>query len=92
MDPGKVSLCYLVFPLGSIAGNFVGGRLSDRTYKHKIAKAQAQGKETNFEMRLGNGILSTCYIVWLVCLSAFGWCIQKNVHFAYGIVFEFLGK
>lgn len=92
LDPSNVSLCYLVFPLGSIAGNVVGGRLSDRTYKRRLEQAEAQDKETNYEMRLGYGTLATCYIIWLVCLSAFGWCIQKNVHFAYGIIFEFLGK
>ncbi|KAL1932133.1 hypothetical protein VTP01DRAFT_9189 [Rhizomucor pusillus] len=90
LDPGNVSLCYLVFPLGSITGNVVGGRLSDRTYKRRLEQAEVQDKETNYEMRLGYGTLATCYIVWLVCLSAFGWCIQKNVHFAYGIIFEFL--
>lgn len=43
-------------------------------------------------MRLGVIMLGISFIVWVACLSAFGWCVQENVHFAFGIVCEFVGK
>lgn len=98
LTPSNFSLAYLVFPTGCVVGSLLGGRLSDRAYKRKTfaarnnIEANANTKEPNFEMRLGIGMLGTCFIVWIGCLSVFGWCVQKKLHFAYGIACEFAGK
>ena len=86
---GIVGICYLPSAAGSMIGGIVGGRLSDRTYIKRVAKAKAMDQEIYPEMRLGGPLFYASILLQLLGFVAYGWCIEKNVHFAYGLVTQF---
>lgn len=90
LDTGTVGLCYLPQAIGSIVGGNIGGRVSDRTYKKRIG---GMDKSTIFpEMRINGPFLYSAFALHLFAQTAYGWCIQANVHFAVGLVCLFFGK
>lgn len=73
-------------------GGVLGGRISDRDYTRRVEKAKAKGGGIYPEMRIGLLFFFVTIIIQLFGFVAFGWCIQENVHFAYGLVCQFFSK
>ncbi len=92
LSSGIVGVCYLPSAIGSMIGGIVGGRMSDKIYNQRVAKAKAEGQEIYPEMRLGGPLFYASIILQLFGFVAYGWCIEKNVHFAYGLVCQFFSK
>lgn len=90
-DSGQVGLYYLPNAIGNILGGLAGGRFSDRVYNGKVAKLPP-GQSPFPELRIGGIVLWGSLVLQFLALTAYGWCIQKNVHFAYGLVALFFGK
>ncbi|KAI8331554.1 major facilitator superfamily domain-containing protein [Chlamydoabsidia padenii] len=94
-DSGTVGLCYLPNAIGCMVGGIAGGRLSDVRYNKAVAKldesTQQDGTKLQSypEMRLGGILYYGSIVLNLVALTAYGWCIQENVHWAYGVVCQF---
>lgn len=84
LTPSNFSLAYLVFPTGCVVGSLLGGRLSDRAYKRKTfaarnnIEANANTKEPNFEMRLGIGMLGTCFLYGLDAYQCLDGVFRKS--------------
>lgn len=92
LESGIVGVCYLPYAIGSMIGGVSGGRLSDKIFIRRVAKAKAEGHEIYPEMRLGGPIFYAALFLQLVSFTAFGWCIQEDFHFAYGLVCQFFCK
>jgi hypothetical protein len=92
LSSGIVGICYLPAAAGSMIGGVLGGRMSDNTYNRKASKAQANGMEVYPEMRLGGAIMYGTILLQLFGFIAYGWCLEKNVHFAYGLVCQFISR
>lgn len=88
-DSGIVGLCYLPSAAGSMIGGIAGGRMSDKIYNKRVAKARAAEQEIYPEMRLGGPLFYSSILLQLLSFIAYGWCVEKNVHFAYGLVCQF---
>jgi MFS family permease len=73
-------------------GGIAGGRMSDRIYNKRVAKAREAELEIYPEMRLGGALFYTSILLQLCAFTAYGWCIQKDVHFAFGLVCQFFSK
>ncbi|KAL1933038.1 hypothetical protein VTP01DRAFT_8716 [Rhizomucor pusillus] len=84
-DSGQVGLYYLPNAIGNILGGLVGGRFSDRVYNKKVGKLPPEQPPFP-ELRIGGIILWGSLVIQFLALTAYGWCIQKNVHFAYGLI------
>ncbi|KAI9244106.1 major facilitator superfamily domain-containing protein [Phascolomyces articulosus] len=84
-DSGTVGLCYLALAGGAMIGSLSGGRFSDMAYKKQVEKTKNKD-EIRAEMRLSSPIFYAAIVILLFSFIAFGWCIQKNVHFAAGLV------
>ncbi|KAI8369847.1 major facilitator superfamily domain-containing protein [Choanephora cucurbitarum] len=91
-NSGIVGLCYLPNAAGSMLGGILGGRLSDKTYNRNIERAKANNQPVVAEMRLGGLLFYSMVLLQLLSFVAYGWCIQKNVHFAFGLVCQFFSK
>ncbi|KAI8980336.1 major facilitator superfamily domain-containing protein [Pilobolus umbonatus] len=89
-DSSIVGLCYLPSAFGSILGGVMGGRSSDKLYNKRVSKAN--GGQTYPEMRLGGFMFYISLVLQLGAFVAYGWSIEKNLHFAYGLVFQFIRK
>ncbi|KAG2230535.1 hypothetical protein INT48_001187 [Thamnidium elegans] len=89
MSSGLVGICYLPSAAGSMIGGIVGGRMSDKIYNKRVAKVKETNQPIYPEMRLGGVIFYCSIILQLVSFTAYGWCVEKNVHFAYGLVCQF---
>ncbi|KAI8089348.1 major facilitator superfamily domain-containing protein [Halteromyces radiatus] len=90
LSTGTVGLCYLPLAGGAIVGNQIGGRLSDRIYNRRVAAA---GENQIYpEMRISGIVIALS--VGLACCGyvAYGWCITKNVHYAFALVAIFFCK
>ncbi|KAI8073787.1 major facilitator superfamily domain-containing protein [Thamnidium elegans] len=92
MSSGLVGICYLPSAAGSMIGGIVGGRMSDKIYNKRVAKVKETNQPIYPEMRLGGVIFYCSIILQLVSFTAYGWCVEKNVHFAYGLVCQFFRK
>ncbi|KAI9484053.1 MAG: major facilitator superfamily domain-containing protein [Benjaminiella poitrasii] len=86
---GLVGVCYLPFAAGSMTGGIMGGRMSDKTYTKNTKKTKETKQDIYPEMRLGGSILWGSIVLQLFGFVAYGWCIEKNVHFAYGLLCQF---
>lgn len=73
-------------------GGIAGGRMSDKIYNRRVAKAREQELEIYPEMRLGGPLFYASIVLQLFAFIAYGWCIEENVHFAYGLVCQFFSK
>lgn len=73
-------------------GGILGGKISDKTYNRSASKAQANNLEIYPEMRLGGSVIYGAILLQFCGFTAYGWCLQKNVHFAYGLVCQFFSK
>lgn len=73
-------------------GGIAGGRMSDKIYNKRVARARAAEQEIYPEMRLGGPLFYSSILLQLLGFTAYGWCIEKNVHFAYGLVCQFFSK
>ncbi|KAI8371749.1 major facilitator superfamily domain-containing protein [Radiomyces spectabilis] len=87
LDSGTVGLCYLPLAVGSMIGGIAGGRMSDRVYNKRVA--QAEGGVIHPEMRISGVLFALALILQLCAFVAYGWCVQENVHFAFGLICQF---
>ncbi|KAI7847545.1 major facilitator superfamily domain-containing protein [Circinella umbellata] len=87
-DSGTVGLFYIPIAGGSIISGIFGGRISDALYTSRVSKLPADTKPYP-ELRIGGWIFYASILVLLFAFISFGWCIEKNVHFAYGLVCAF---
>ncbi|KAI9497395.1 major facilitator superfamily domain-containing protein [Zychaea mexicana] len=85
LDSGTVGLCYLPMAAGAIIGGLAGGKFSDTTYKKRVKKVKST-EEIRAEMRLGGPVFYGSLVLQLFAFIAFGWCIEKNVHYGVGLV------
>jgi MFS family permease len=92
LDTGIVGICYLPFAIGAMLGGIFGGRFSDRVYNASVAKAKEKNEEIYPEMRLNVLVLGCSNLIQALALIAYGWCIHKDVHLAYGLVCQFICK
>lgn len=92
MSSGLVGVCYLPSAAGSMIGGIVGGRMSDTVYNRRVAKVTETNQPIYPEMRIGGPTFYASLILQLVSFIAYGWCIEKNVHFAYGLICQFFRK
>lgn len=91
-DSGTVGLFYLPLAGGFIIGSLVGGRYSDRLYMRRAAKLKEINKSPYPELRIGGFLLYACMVVLLLAYIAFGWCVEKDVHYAFGLVCAGISK
>ena len=75
-----------------MVGGIMGGRMSDITYRRNIEKAKENNQEIHPEMRLGGFFFYASMVLQLASFVAYGWCLEENVHFAYGLVCQFFRK
>jgi hypothetical protein len=75
-----------------MVGGVFGGRVSDRLYSKRVTAAKENNEETNPEMRIGLAFFFATIILQLFGFVAYGWCIEKDVHFAYGLVCQLFSK
>lgn len=88
LNSGLVGLCYLPMALGAMIGGVFGGKISDKVYtRHK-----ARVTEGYPEQRLSILVLGSVNFLQAASLIAYGWCIDRNVHMAYGLVCQFICK
>ncbi|KAI9492927.1 major facilitator superfamily domain-containing protein, partial [Zychaea mexicana] len=87
-----VGLFYLAGIAGNTAGTYLGGLVSDRIYMHRVGKAKEEDKQVYPEMRLSQSVLFVAAFSTAALFSAYGWFVQKDVHFSAGIVCQGLGK
>ncbi|EIE82382.1 hypothetical protein RO3G_07087 [Rhizopus delemar RA 99-880] len=92
LDTGIVGICYLPFAVGAMLGGIFGGRFSDRVYNASVAKAKEKNEAIYSEMRLNVLVLGCSNLIQALALIAYGWCIHKDVHLAYGLVCQFICK
>jgi hypothetical protein len=71
-------------------GGILSGRLSDKIFNKRVK--EAEGGKIYPEMRLGGPVFYSSLIIQLFAFVAYGWCIEENVHFAYGLVCQFFSK
>ncbi|KAG1055827.1 hypothetical protein G6F43_002235 [Rhizopus delemar] len=90
LDTGIVGICYLPFAVGAMLGGILGGRFSDRVYNASVAKAKEKNEAIYSEMRLNVLVLGCSNLIQALALIAYGWCIHKDVHLAYGLVCQFI--
>ena len=86
-----MGLFYIPIAGGAIISGIFGGRISDALYTSRVAKLP-QGTKPYPELRIGGWIFCASILVLLFAFISFGWCVEKNVHFAYGLVCVFFGK
>ncbi|KAI8885745.1 MFS general substrate transporter [Backusella circina FSU 941] len=80
---GTVGLCFLPLAFGGIIGSTVGGRLVDRFYNKACAKTGGEGTP---EMRINLKVLSIAMFFQVSAMIAYGWCVYKRVHEAWGLI------
>jgi hypothetical protein len=86
---GTVGLCFLPLAAGGIIGSTLGGRLADRFYNTSRAKYGGEGTP---EMRINLKVLAIALFFQLSGMIAYGWCVQKRVHEAGGLICIFFSK
>ncbi|KAI8097157.1 major facilitator superfamily domain-containing protein [Halteromyces radiatus] len=91
MDSGTAGLCYLPNAVGCMIGGILGGRMSDRKYNREVIKLQENNSDDQPypEMRLGGIQFYGAILLNLFAMIGYGWCVQENVHWAYGVVCQF---
>ncbi|KAI9269725.1 major facilitator superfamily domain-containing protein [Helicostylum pulchrum] len=89
---GIVGVCYLPAAFGCVIGGMIGGRVSDKRYNNRVTIAKQNDQQVYPEMRLGGPTFYFGIIFQLFAFTGYGWCIQKELHFAYGLVFQFISK
>ncbi|GAA5805347.1 hypothetical protein HPULCUR_010863 [Helicostylum pulchrum] len=87
---GIVGVCYLPAAFGCVIGGMIGGRVSDKRYNNRVTIAKQNDQQVYPEMRLGGPTFYFGIIFQLFAFTGYGWCIQKELHFAYGLVFQFI--
>ncbi|CAO3664329.1 unnamed protein product [Umbelopsis vinacea] len=86
LSSGFVGICYIPQAVGAMLGGIFGGRYSDNLYRRRVAEA---GGESWPEMRLGGVLMWVAVLIQGIAFIAYGWCITKDVHFAWGLVCQF---
>jgi MFS family permease len=89
LSSGFVGICYIPQAVGAMLGGIFGGRYSDNLYRRRVAEA---GGESWPEMRLGGVLMWIAVLIQGIAFIAYGWCITKDVHFAWGLVCQFFRK
>ncbi|KAG2226713.1 hypothetical protein INT45_001060 [Circinella minor] len=87
LNSSDVGLCYLPIAIGNVFGGIIGGQASDRLYMKRAASYPGQAFP---EMRLGGIFFYGTIIMQLLGFTAYGWCVQYNIHFAVGLIFLFV--
>ncbi|ORZ08135.1 major facilitator superfamily domain-containing protein [Absidia repens] len=90
LDTGTVGLCYLPLAFGAMIGNQFGGRLSDYIYNKRVAAAG--DNQTYPEMRISGVVIALSVLLACCGYVSYGWCVEKNVHYAYVLVSIFFCK
>ncbi|KAI8344127.1 major facilitator superfamily domain-containing protein [Chlamydoabsidia padenii] len=88
MSSTNTGLCYLPMACGTVIGALVGGQWSDRMYNKQVDKANG---ESTPEMRLGGIIFYAGIFLQCIAFIAYGWCVQVNAFWGYGLVCLFFG-
>ncbi|CAO3632049.1 unnamed protein product [Cunninghamella echinulata] len=86
MDTGTIGLCYLPLAGGAMIGNQIGGRFSDYNFVKNSTAAKKNGQEVYPEMRISVTIIALAAILACCGFISYGWCMEKNVHYAYSLV------
>ncbi|KAI8075137.1 major facilitator superfamily domain-containing protein [Gongronella butleri] len=89
LDTGTVGLCYLPLAAGAIVGNQFGGRFSDYIFNKRVAAVRARdGPDAPVyaEMRISVPVMAAAVALCFCGYISYGWCVQKNVHYAYVLV------
>ncbi|KAI9307446.1 major facilitator superfamily domain-containing protein [Cunninghamella echinulata] len=92
MDTGTIGLCYLPLAGGAMIGNQIGGRFSDYNFVKNSTAAKKNGQEVYPEMRISATIIALAAILACCGFISYGWCMEKNVHYAYSLVCIFFCK
>ena len=87
-----VGLCFITGGVGYCLGATVAGILSDRLYQSRVTKAKETGKEIYPEMRLSLSILAAGVFAMAGGYISYGWCIERNAHFAFGMISQMFGN
>ncbi|KAI8140224.1 major facilitator superfamily domain-containing protein [Fennellomyces sp. T-0311] len=87
-----VGLCFMLGTFGYCVGAFTAGSLSDRVYRRRVQEATERREGVYPEMRLSQIALGPAAFVMAGGYIAYGWCIEKNVHFAFGMVAVMFGQ
>ncbi|KAJ8660378.1 hypothetical protein O0I10_003835 [Lichtheimia ornata] len=85
-DSGTVGLFYLPLAGGFIIGSLVGGRYSDRLYMRRVTMLKEISKSPYPELRIGGVVLYGAMVGLLLAFTAFGWCVEKNVPYGFGLL------
>ncbi|KAI8088818.1 major facilitator superfamily domain-containing protein [Halteromyces radiatus] len=83
LDTTVTGLCYLPMAAGTVIGAMVGGQWSDRMYNRQVALANG---ESNPEMRLGGCVFYAGIVLQCIAFVVYGWCVQANVFWGYGLL------
>ena len=86
-----VGLFYMCGLVGTTAGSFIGGMMSDRIYMHKVESAKADDHSIFPEMRLSQLGLFIAAFIMAGSFCGYGWSIEKNIHFSAGVIFQAFG-
>jgi MFS family permease len=86
LSSGIVGICYFPQAVGAMAGGIFGGRYSDNMYRRRVEK---EG-ESWPELRLGGWLMWASIGLQGAAFVAYGWCVRENVHFAWGLVCQFI--
>ncbi|KAI8146110.1 major facilitator superfamily domain-containing protein [Fennellomyces sp. T-0311] len=89
-DSGIVGLCYLPIAIGNVVGGMLAGQASDRLYMKRAARSSTGHGYP--EMRLGGFVWYSAIIIALLGFTAYGWCVQYNVHYSAGLAILFFGN
>lgn len=87
-----VGVCYLPGAVGGILGSIAMGIVSDFLYKRNQALCQRTNRQYYPEMRLNYVFTATAAFIGAAGYIAFGWLVQKNTFFAFGMMACFFGK
>ncbi|KAI9264888.1 major facilitator superfamily domain-containing protein [Phascolomyces articulosus] len=91
-DSIHVGLCFLPGAIGTIISAFIAGSISDKRYKKYVEKAKKSHSEIYPEMRLSKSLLLPAALVMSGASITYGWCIEKQFHFAVGLLAQMFGQ
>ncbi|KAI9315833.1 major facilitator superfamily domain-containing protein [Dichotomocladium elegans] len=92
LSSGTVGLFYLPAACGFIIGSLASGRQSDKIYVQRVNALKELDLPINHEVRIGGFLLYASVVGQMLGFAGFGWCVQYDVHYAYGLVCLFFSK
>ncbi|KAI9489156.1 major facilitator superfamily domain-containing protein [Zychaea mexicana] len=91
-NPVQVGLCYMLGAFGYCVGAYTAGSLSDRMYRQRVQKAKDKNERVYPEMRLSRASLAPAAVLMVGGYAAYGWCIQANAHFIFGMLMQMFAQ